>query len=357
MKRPRFALTSHSLVGLLAALCLACTDSQVHPLAPQATGGGGAPDVEQTFHPYGVDGDRGPGTCWNGASRDFAFWIGRWDVTERGPTPLGTNEIRRALGGCLLTENYVGPDGIRGLSYSAYDHPTGAWLQTYVSEFDATNYRLTGTASDGTVVMEGPRLFRLPSGNLFPVVDRVTWSDLGSGGARHLVELSTDGGASFPFVISDLTYTHASPYRPADLVGSDACTATEFRALDTWIGNWTVRVGDQVVGRATVRKVLSGCALEERYQAQGARGYKAWSLVSYDPTTQTWHRTYVDNTGAAFRLEQGAGPDIALVGARPDASGVSVPVVNTFETNGDAPRQSFRVGDGEPVVLRYDPRR
>ena len=343
---------------LVGSLTLACGDA--HPadlnLEVASAAGGGAGEPEHPFRPYGVGEDRGPGICWGGASRVMDFWIGRWDLTDND-MPIGTNEIRRGLGGCVLTESYAGPMGVRGRSFSAYDHGSGAWLQTYVSELDASTYRLDGNVNaDGTsVTMEGPRLFILPSGNLFPVVDRVTWTDAGPDGPTHVAELSTDGGQTFPFVISDLVYTHANPYQPADPMGSDACTGDEFRALDAWIGRWKVQVDGKVVGTSIVSRKLSGCVIEERFRARGGRGYQTWSLMGYDPTTSTWHRTYVDNVGNAFRWEQEPGGEFVLEGSRANTDGTMVSVANRFTFSNGQVVQTFSVQgtDASSLTLTY----
>lgn len=64
-----------------------------------------------------------------------------------------------------------------------------------------------------------------------------------------------------------------------------------FSALDFWVGEWDVRVGDETVGHNVIEKVLDGCAVTELWQAAG--GGEGRSLFYYVPATDTWKQVWV----------------------------------------------------------------
>lgn len=246
--------------------------------------------------------------------RGLDFWIGRFTLADVTQGPAGFNTIGTAVRGCVITEDFIGTDGIRGRSLSAYDRRTGRWLHTFISEL-STNFRLNGGLEGEAMVMRGERLFPLPGGQLFPVVERISWTPLSEGRVRQVIELSVDGGATFPFGTGDFIYQPALAEFPPDPVGTESCGAPEYDAVDPFLGRWKAREGGRVIGHVEMAKDLSGCLREVRIRGRG--GYEALSFLTYDWTTDSWHETYVDNRGAAFRLEGGVTPGgIQLAAAR-----------------------------------------
>lgn len=45
--------------------------------------------------------DQGSPPCSSQEHRQFDFWLGEWDVTQKGK-PAGTSRITAILGGCVL---------------------------------------------------------------------------------------------------------------------------------------------------------------------------------------------------------------------------------------------------------------
>lgn len=76
---------------------------------------------------------------------------------------------------------------------------------------------------------------------------------------------------------------------------SEACTDPVYRQLDFWIGEWTVTVGETIVGRDNVEKTLGGCAVLEHWT--DARGSKGESLFYVDPTDGSWKQVWVTESG------------------------------------------------------------
>jgi hypothetical protein len=101
-----------------------------------------------------------------------------------------------------------------------------------------------------------------------------------------------------------------------------------FDALDFWVGDWTVYIGELQVGTDRVEKILDGCAVAEHWtSATGGRGQ---SLFYYQRATGEWRQVWV-TTGAtqpggvkekrlAERLDDGS---VRFVGEIPVAGGGS----------------------------------
>lgn len=81
------------------------------------------------------------------------------------------------------------------------------------------------------------------------------------------------------------------------------CTEAQRRQFDFWIGEWDVaNPQGQVVGRNVIQPFENGCVLRENYVA-GA--FSGTSLNFWDPTTERWHQTWIDNQGQPLHLDGG----------------------------------------------------
>jgi hypothetical protein len=139
--------------------------------------------------------------CTAAVHHEFDFWIGSWDVTEKGQ-PAGSNRIDRLLDGCALFENWVGVDGSRGHSLNFYDRKRDQWQQTWVDASPGV-LNLTGHFSDGHMVLSGkssdPKSHKQR-------VDRITWTANADGTVHQLWDMSLDGGRVWQ-VVFDGVYT------------------------------------------------------------------------------------------------------------------------------------------------------
>jgi hypothetical protein len=85
---------------------------------------------------------------------------------------------------------------------------------------------------------------------------------------------------------------------------AQACTGSDFRAFDFWLGDWQVRTPDgKLAGHNHIELAQGGCVLHEHYTTE--RGYSGESLNIYDATRKVWHQTWVDNGGMLLVLEGG----------------------------------------------------
>jgi hypothetical protein len=113
---------------------------------------------------------------------------------------------------------------------------------------------------------------------------------------------------------------------------STSCTAAEYRQLDFWIGDWDLVVRArptpgapwaEAKGLQHVESILGGCAISERFRADGpgapwaGRSYSMWQ-----PALKAWRQTWVDDSGSYLAFTGGVDGDVmTLVGEPRDQDG------------------------------------
>lgn len=109
--------------------------------------------------------------------------------------------------------------------------------------------------------------------------------------------------ASCLLAFSGLRAQEAGPDSQVREEISEACSASEHREFDFWVGEWEVRdPSGQVVGHNTIERVANGCGLIERWR--GVQGPTGVSLNWYEPRTGRWNQTWV-GLGLYLRLTGG----------------------------------------------------
>ena len=127
--------------------------------------------------------------CTAAEHRQFDFWLGAWEVTEKGKS-AGTNRIESDLNGCVLIEHWTSASDGRGTSLNFYDRDTKAWYQTWVDGSGGA-LCLKGGVMDGRMRMQTQ-----PAAGA-TAVERITWSQEPDGSVRQLWESSRDGGTTW----------------------------------------------------------------------------------------------------------------------------------------------------------------
>jgi len=137
--------------------------------------------------------------CSTSEYRQFDFWLGEWEVTNRSGEIVGKNTITPEIGGCAVHERWEGAQGGTGESMNAYDRLTNTWHQTWVGDRGLV-LRLEGVLRDGSMVLEGATA--RPDG---ASLQRITWTPAADGSVRQLWETSEDDGKTWT-VSFDGTY-------------------------------------------------------------------------------------------------------------------------------------------------------
>ena len=132
-----------------------------------------------------------PRPCSAAEYRQFDFWLGEWDVVEKGK-PAGTNRITSILGGCALREEWKGISGLTGTSLNMWDSGKRRWYQTWVDD-KGNVLLLSGGRQGAKMVLEGDS----PDGKGGTVRNRISWSPLAAGHVRQVWETSVDGGKTW----------------------------------------------------------------------------------------------------------------------------------------------------------------
>ena len=135
-------------------------------------------------------------------SRQFDFWVGDWDVvvTSAG-SPAGRSHIERAIGDCVIWENWSGNSGHFGKSYNVYNANLKRWEQFWVDDTGGMIH-FYGGLKDGVMDFYTDDI---------PQPDGTTWKrhlqffNLGPDTVRQFSQGSKDSGKTWS-VEYDLTY-------------------------------------------------------------------------------------------------------------------------------------------------------
>jgi hypothetical protein len=135
----------------------------------------------------------GPVTaCTAPEHRQFDFWAGNWDVFDVGnPTQVARVRVEKILGGCALSEDYQGTDGLHGLSYSIFDATRKIWHQTWVTNRGQL-ISIEGELRNGEMTLSGA----LRSGAQAERQIRGTWKKSDEG-VRETAVTSSDNGKTW----------------------------------------------------------------------------------------------------------------------------------------------------------------
>lgn len=115
--------------------------------------------------------------------RDFDFWVGTWDVTDRkNGQAAGTNTITLTDAGCALEERWVSKGGRTGMSINFYNPVRGKWRQVWISEGQYSINIEGGLDKEGAMVLEG-KIFIYSKGIALPF--RGTWTPQEDGTVRQ----------------------------------------------------------------------------------------------------------------------------------------------------------------------------
>jgi hypothetical protein len=142
-----------------------------------------------------TSGAQSPAPCAS-ASAEFDFWIGDWTARWTGPDQReleGRNQVRRALDGCVIMEEFDGAPGSpqKGISVSVYDPKRKVWKQTWVDN-QAGYLDFEGGFTDGRMV-----LARSAEVNGKPVRQRMVFHDITRDAFTWDWQRSRDDGKSW----------------------------------------------------------------------------------------------------------------------------------------------------------------
>lgn len=77
------------------------------------------------------------------------------------------------------------------------------------------------------------------------------------------------------------------------------------RALDFWLGQWTVTWGDGLSASNHVEAILGGAVIRENFDGRPGAEFQGQSLSVYSPALGLWRQTWVDSDGSYWAFTGG----------------------------------------------------
>ena len=127
-------------------------------------------------------------------------------MTTRELTPVGRSHIERAIGNCVIWENWssLGESGYSGKSYNIYNADLKRWEQFWVDN-QGDMIHFGGGLIDGVMDFHTEAI---PQTDGKTLTRRLPFYNLGADRVRQLSEGSTDGGKTWAREY-DFTYQRA----------------------------------------------------------------------------------------------------------------------------------------------------
>ncbi len=138
--------------------------------------------------------------CCETEFRQFDFWLGEWDVTQKG-IQAGINTIFLSQDSCLMVENWTSStSNYSGTSYNYYDKKSRMWHQTWVDN-KGGSLRLKGVFENGKMILMDEASFNQKNKLQ---INKITWTPNEDGSVRQLWELTTDLGHTWTILFDGL---------------------------------------------------------------------------------------------------------------------------------------------------------
>jgi len=280
------------------------------------------------------------GLCPDVRSREFDFWVGDWDVTNRHRRPESDDPVWYETGpavdrvspvvdGCAVFDHWTGTlsyDRVVGFGMAAFDPARGLWdlALLWPSRNRPTFSNFTGE-------------FRHGRGEFFaegvdthgrPQTTRITYSDVRPDAFRWDLALSGDSGITWRTSWIQ-EYTRRNPAAegplPATLPDSvprcDSPEMYEFQfALGQWEGTATLADGTALPVTLDSHTVLDGCGIQDRMRDGDGR-WEGFEVRTFDVTVNSWVAYRVDTAHPVLQRLEGTvrGRDGQFAGSRKGA--------------------------------------
>jgi tetratricopeptide (TPR) repeat protein len=137
-------------------------------------------------------------------NRQFDFWVGDWDVsTTQAGSPAGISHIERAIGNCVIWENWtsLGNTGYSGKSYNIYNADFKRWEQFWVDNLGGVIH-FYGGLKDGVMDFFTEDV---PQSDGTKLKRHLQFFSIGPDRVRQFSQGSSDGGITWS-IEYDLTY-------------------------------------------------------------------------------------------------------------------------------------------------------
>ncbi len=98
-------------------------------------------------------------------------------------------------------------------------------------------------------------------------------------------------------LLAPVAFAQSAANRP------NPCTAPQQKQFDFWLGEWDITwpsQGGETPGHGTnnVKRIMDECIVQENFVSQDASNLRGTSVSVYDPRSNHWKQTWVDNQGS-----------------------------------------------------------
>ena len=152
-----------------------------------------------------------PPPCTDPSFAAFDFWVGEWDVFQKGTARLAAHSrIEKLYGGCAIRENWLPLKGAGGGSLSDFEPATDRWHQTWIGSAPG-RVEFDGGPVDGKMILTGWWPHSGPKGE--DGLTRMSYSRVEGNAVRQFGEFSADHGLTWQTSF-DLIYRPHKPGSP-----------------------------------------------------------------------------------------------------------------------------------------------
>ena len=132
-------------------------------------------------------------TCHSAAYHQFDFFVGSWSVTTQAGKKIGTDEVTKEYGGCVIVEKWhdAGDPG-GGIGLTGYQIGRKTWHQDFMDDGGFV-LSIDGALIGTQMIMRGTDY---PSDGKSRL-HRVTWTPRRDGSVEELWKTSDDGGKTW----------------------------------------------------------------------------------------------------------------------------------------------------------------
>ena len=96
-----------------------------------------------------------------------------------------------------------------------------------------------------------------------------------------------------------------------------ACATPEHRQFDFWVGDWQLTwegsESGQQRGTNRITERYDSCVIHEDFQALAPNGLRGMSVSMYNPQTEMWRQTWVDNQGSYLEFAGGFADGVMIL--------------------------------------------
>mgnify|MGYP000276724671 CR=1 FL=1 len=137
--------------------------------------------------------------CDSPQHRQFDFWVGEWQVSNKQNSDVSQSKISLINNGCGILEEYTTTTGYQGKSLNIYDATTLQWHQTWIDN-GGTLLQLDGKFEQGKMTLSGVT----HDSNGKEVLNKIMWTPNADGTVRQQWLVSNDQGKKWQSIFDGM---------------------------------------------------------------------------------------------------------------------------------------------------------